>query len=166
MKNITINKKLIVLLFVIGVATFAFNAKNLINKFNVSNKKEAVAKPNIIKKQQKNSIINTTLSMNPQQDIIGTWFMENHHSYKIVFTNDNLYKIYFDNVLKWTYAYGFVDVLPNGNPIPAGEFLIQLTDLEDGDVSYDWVYSVGPNSGDYLTLISEDNGKMSIFIKQ
>ncbi|WP_396181982.1 hypothetical protein [Flavobacterium sp.] len=156
----------VLLFFVVGITAVAFNAKIILTKLQVTNKQEVVAKPNFTKKEQKKTATNTTLSMNPQQDIVGTWLMENHPNSKWVFTNDNKHYTYVDNVLQWSYSYEFVDYLPNGNPIPTGEFLIKFTDLDDGDVSYDWVYDVSPNAGSYLTLISEDTGRMGIFIKQ
>lgn len=165
MKNIAINKKLIILLFVVGITAFAFNAKIILTKLQVTNKQEVVAKPNFTKKEQKKTATNTTLSMNPQQDIVGTWLMENSPSDKWVFTSNTLY-VYVDNNLRWSATYEFVDVLPNGNPIPSGEYLMKFTNLDDGDVHHDWVYDVSPNAGSYLTLISEDTGRMGIFIKQ
>ncbi|WP_396181981.1 hypothetical protein [Flavobacterium sp.] len=166
MKNIKINKKLIILLFVVGITAVAFNAKKIFTKLDISNKQEVIAKPFVVKKNQKSATPNATLSMNPQQDIVGTWLMENSPSDKYVFTNDNKHYTYVDNVLQWSYSYEFVDYLSNGNPIPTGKYLIKFTDLDDGDVSYEWVFDVGPNPGDYLTLIGEDNGRMAFFIKQ
>jgi hypothetical protein len=165
MKNIAINKKLIILLFVVGITAVAFNAKKILTKLQVTNKQEVVAKSFVTKKNQKSATPNATLSMNPQQDIIGTWLMENSPSDKWVFTSNTL-NAYVDNNLRWSATYEFVDVLPNGNPIPSGEYLMKFTFQDDGDIDYFWVYDVSPNPGNYLTLINEDNGKLSIFIKQ
>ena len=60
MKNIAINKKLIILLFVVGITAFAFNAKIILTKLQVTNKREVVAKPNFTKKEQKKTATNTT----------------------------------------------------------------------------------------------------------
>jgi hypothetical protein len=156
----------VLLFFVVSITAFAFNAKKILTKLQVTNKQEVVKKPFVAKKTQKNSAQNSMLSMNPQQDIVGTWLMENSPSDKWVFTSNNILNTYEDNVLQWSYSYEFVDYLPNGNPIPTGKYLMKFTDLDDGDVHYDWVFGIGPNPGDYLTLISEDNGRMGFFIRQ
>lgn len=110
---------------------------------------------------------NAIVSPPPEQDILGTWVMEDSPSDKLVFTSSGIMNYLEDNIVTYTYNYEISYTYDGVNFPSDGSIFLKTTD-QDGEIAYDWIANIGPNPGDYLCIIngpSKAGGKV-LYIKQ
>jgi len=99
-----------------------------------------------------------------EQEIIGTWLLENDSNTKLVFQNNGTVKTYYSNVLHSTNRYEINNVC-DGETLNNQLFLKTLNNQNEViDCSY--LDSINYNNNGKMTLVSQNQGKVILFIKQ
>lgn len=108
---------------------------------------------------------------NPEEEIIGTWVLESDTNSKWVFTNDNCYW-YYQNNLEETFSYTILDFSNTSNStsicgqeIKTGgseDYYLKLTDQENEDYCYE-IFGLDNSK---LSVNFLGQAKIQVFIKQ
>jgi len=99
-----------------------------------------------------------------EQEIIGTWILENDSNTKLIFQTNGTVKTYYSNVLHSTHQYEINNVC-DGETLNNQLFLKTLNNQNEAiDCSY--LDSVNYNNNGKMTLVSQNQGKVIVFNKQ
>lgn len=156
--------KTIILIIVLIISSTVFAVGNNIITNSTKKEKKHVKKETAIKKVISNSAI---IGPPPEQDIVGTWVMEDSPSDKLVFTSSGIMQYLEDNVVTYTYNYE-ISYTYDGINYPSNDNIYLKTTDEYGEVAYDWIANIGPNPGDYLCIVNGPSsaGGKALYIKQ
>lgn len=111
---------------------------------------------------------NKSLSMieDPETEILGFWVLENDSSTKIEFTIDGYIKTYVNDQLEYSDIYQITNTC-DGNTSTDNLLFLKITDSEDSDVTCSIIANgVYDNNSNFLTLITEVQGKIVTYVRQ
>ena len=99
-----------------------------------------------------------------EQEIIGTWILENDSNTKLIFQSNSTVKTYYNDLLHSTNQYEINNVC-DGETLNNQLFLKTLNNQNEViDCSY--LDSINYNNNGKMTLVSQIQGKVIVFYKQ
>ncbi|HEX8269350.1 MAG TPA: hypothetical protein VF581_05620 [Flavobacterium sp.] len=110
---------------------------------------------------EEHSKTSTLLATN--QDILGAWVLENDPTTRFVFGSNNMLRIYRNNVLQSTEPY-FISTTCNGKLALPEEAFLKITD-EYGITTCDVILGADVNGNGILSIMSESQGKIVVFVR-
>ncbi|MGG7033755.1 MAG: hypothetical protein ACI7YS_01020 [Flavobacterium sp.] len=97
----------------------------------------------------------------PEQEILGSWILENDSSTKIIFYNDGTVKTYEDDKLLYTDNYSISNSC-QGTLSADGILFLKFIDGSNGDIECYYINGINENNNGILSLMS-DNGNLLIY---
>lgn len=101
--------------------------------------------------------------MNPQQEILGIWYLEGSPSDKIEFLSNGILKRYIDNQLESTSSYS-VGSSCDGESSPNELYLTEVD--SDGDIYCTYINGINIDNSNELSLTPAGTMKVLIYVRQ
>jgi|TARA_Y100000588_G_C14064340_1_gene842967 hypothetical protein len=99
-----------------------------------------------------------------EQEIIGTWILENDSNTKLIFQSNGTVKTYYSNTLNATHQYEISNSC-NGETLNNQLFLKTLNN-QNKVIDCSYLDSINYNNSGKMTLVSQNQGKVIVLNKQ